>query len=118
MRDDKSRGTTFGMLKWYSRMPKCRICRKKYLVETYARERGYCAGCFRRAVLIETGEWHCAGNFIQENEHPELMGRYEVFRDDECQTHIGRYCTFNEAKRESRNNSTKHPINGGVTRFV
>lgn len=102
------------MRAWYSRLPKCRICRKKYLIETYARDRGYCAGCFKKCIPVEVGTWHCAGNFIQEAEHPELFGKYEVFRDDEHQSHIGRYETFNEAKKAARENATERPLNGAA----
>lgn len=48
---------------------------------------------------IEVGEWLYKGCFIQESIHPKLIGKYEVFKNDEPQTHVGRCYTFNEAKK-------------------
>lgn len=45
------------------------------------------------------GEWLYKGCFIQESEHPQLIGKYEVFKNDEPQSHVGRCYTFTEAKR-------------------
>lgn len=73
-----------------------------------------CPKCHKKAIPIEDGEWHCAGNFIQEAEHPGLSGKFEVFRDDEHQSHIGRYETFNEAKKAARENATERPLNGAA----
>lgn len=47
---------------------------------------------------IEVGEWLYKGCFIQESVHPQLVGKYEVFKNDEPQTHVGRCYTFTEAK--------------------
>ena len=48
---------------------------------------------------IEVGEWLYKGCFIQESTHPQLIGKYEVFKNDEPQTHVGRCHTFTEAKK-------------------
>ena len=48
---------------------------------------------------IEVGEWLYKGCFIQESIHPKLIGKYEVFKNDESQTHVGRCYTFTEAKK-------------------
>jgi len=112
MKGARSIGTTRGMKRWYSRMPKCRECKKTYLVATEAHSRGLCSACFNKAFQIEVGEWYCAGCFIQHSEHRELYGRYEVFQDDEGQTHVGRYATFAEAKKAARENKVDNPLNG------
>jgi hypothetical protein len=48
---------------------------------------------------IEVGEWLYKGCFIQESIHLQLPGKYEVFKNNEEQTHIGRCYTFSEAKK-------------------
>lgn len=48
---------------------------------------------------IELGEWLYKGCFIQESIHPKLVGRYEIFKNDEPQTHVGRCYTFTKAKK-------------------
>jgi len=48
---------------------------------------------------IEVGEWLYKGCFIQESTHPQLIGKYEVFKNDKQQSHVGRCYTFAEAKR-------------------
>jgi hypothetical protein len=48
---------------------------------------------------IEVGEWLYKGCFIQESTHPQLIGKYEVFKNDKPQSHVGRCYTFTEAKR-------------------
>jgi hypothetical protein len=48
---------------------------------------------------IEVAEWLYKGCFIQRSEHPELPGKYEVFKNNENQDHVGRCHTFTEAKR-------------------
>jgi hypothetical protein len=48
---------------------------------------------------IEVGEWMYKGCFIQESTHPKLIGKYEVFKNDKPQTHVGRCYTFIEAKK-------------------
>lgn len=48
---------------------------------------------------IEVGEWLYKGCFIQESEHPKLVGKYEVFKNNEHQTHVGRCHTLIEAKK-------------------
>lgn len=48
---------------------------------------------------IDTQEWLYKGCFIQEFTHPKLIGKYEVFKNDEAQTHIGRAHTLKEAKK-------------------
>lgn len=48
---------------------------------------------------VECDEWLYKGCFIQKSEHPELVGRYEVFKNDERQSHVGRCYTFAEAKK-------------------
>jgi len=47
---------------------------------------------------IEVGEWLYKGCFIQVSEHPKLTGKYEVFKNDKPQSHVGRCYTFTEAK--------------------
>ena len=48
---------------------------------------------------IEVGEWVYMGCIIQEFEHPRLIGKYEVFKKNEEQTHVGRCYTFAKAKK-------------------
>ena len=48
---------------------------------------------------VEAGEWIYMGCFIQESQLPKLVGKYEVFKNDADQTHLGRCCTFREAKK-------------------
>jgi hypothetical protein len=48
---------------------------------------------------IEVDEWLYRGCFIQKSEHPKLMGKYEVFKNNKSQTHVGRCYTFKEAKK-------------------
>ena len=48
---------------------------------------------------IEVDEWIYKGCFIQKSEHPQLKGKYEVFKNNEEQTHIDRCHTFVEAKK-------------------
>jgi len=53
---------------------------------------------------IEVGEWLYKGCFIQESEHPKLIGKYEVFKNNKPQSHVGRCYTFTEAKRLCKEN--------------
>jgi len=53
---------------------------------------------FAKPTQIECSEWLYKGCFISKFEHPKLVGRYEVFKNDEKQTHVGRCYTFEEAK--------------------
>lgn len=53
---------------------------------------------------VEAGEWLYKGCFIQESKHPQLVGNYEVFQNNEFQTHIGRCYTLTEAKILCKNN--------------
>ena len=48
---------------------------------------------------IACGEWLYKGCFIQESEHSKLIGKYEVFKNDKPQSHVGRSYTFGGAKR-------------------
>lgn len=48
---------------------------------------------------IEVGEWLYKGCFIQESQHPRLIGKYVVFKNDETQSHVGRCYTFMDAKK-------------------
>ena len=48
---------------------------------------------------IDADEWLYKGCFIQRSEHPQLVGKYEVFKNDVPQTHVDRCFTFVEAKR-------------------
>jgi hypothetical protein len=52
-----------------------------------------------QVVQIDSEEWLYKGCFIQESEHPQLFGKYEVFKNDKEQTHVGRTKTFSEAKK-------------------
>lgn len=101
----------------YSKVTKCGICREKRLTSLEARDRGYCARCLSKAIQIDPDEWHCNGCFIQKSDHPCLFGRYEVFKDDKYQTHIGRYNTFREAKRAAKENRVTRPINMGYLQY-
>ena len=47
---------------------------------------------------IEVDEWLYKGCFIQKSEHPQLIGKYEVFKNDEPQSYVGRCFIFTEAK--------------------
>lgn len=53
---------------------------------------------------IEVGEWLYRGCFIQESVHPELIGKYEVFKNNESQDHVGRCHKFSEAKKLCEDN--------------
>ena len=48
---------------------------------------------------IESGVWLYKGCFIQESEHPKLIGKYEVFKNNTPQRYVGRCHTFMEAKK-------------------
>ncbi len=48
---------------------------------------------------IDVDEWLYKGCFIQKSEHPKLIGKYEVFKNDKTQSYVGRCHTFAEAKR-------------------
>lgn len=50
-----------------------------------------------KPIQIESQEWWYKGCFIQEFEHPELSGKYEVFKDTDLQEHVGRSKTFEGA---------------------
>ncbi len=49
-------------------------------------------------IQIETDEWLYFGCFIQKNTHPQLIGSYEVFKNNKNQDHVGRCHSFAEAK--------------------
>lgn len=56
-------------------------------------------------VLIETDEWLYKGCFIQKQAvHPKLGGRFEIFKNNTSQTHVGRTYTYVEAKKLCENN--------------
>jgi len=57
-----------------------------------------------KCIQIESGEWLYKGCFIQESVHPRLVGKYEVFKNNKSQSHIGRCYTFTEAKKLCREN--------------
>ena len=50
-------------------------------------------------IQIDPEEWLYKGCFIQRSKHPQLTGNYEVFKNDELQTHVDRCYTFTEAKK-------------------
>lgn len=52
----------------------------------------------KKPEQIEIGTWRYEGCIILQREHPKLMGKYEVFRDNETEDHIGAAYTFKEAK--------------------
>lgn len=52
-----------------------------------------------KPIQIDADEWLHKGCFIQKSEHPQLKGKYEVFKNDELQTHVDRCYTFAEAKK-------------------
>jgi hypothetical protein len=43
----RSEGTTRGMLAWYQTVPRCRRCKKVYLIRSERRQEGVCARCAR-----------------------------------------------------------------------
>jgi len=48
---------------------------------------------------VGTDEWLYRGCFIQkQDKHPELSGKFEVFKNNGKQTHVGRSDTFTGAK--------------------
>jgi hypothetical protein len=53
---------------------------------------------------IEVGEWLYKGCFIQLSVHPQLVGKYVVFKNNEDQDHVGSCYTFVEAKRLCKEN--------------
>ncbi len=112
MRDARSIGTTLGMHRYYSRIPKCKVCKKARLNRVEASERGFCTKCWRRCISIEVDEWYYYGCFIQRSEGPALFGRYEVWKDDESETHIDRFHTLKEAKAACREHAVENPKQG------
>jgi hypothetical protein len=50
-----------------------------------------------KPTAIEVGEWWYKGCFIQEQNHPMLL-KYVVFKDSECQEHVGTSNNFKGAK--------------------
>jgi hypothetical protein len=56
-------------------------------------------------IQIEVGEWLYKGCFIQENTHPKLVGKYQIFKNNKEQTDIGRSHTFTEAKKMCEENT-------------
>ncbi len=48
---------------------------------------------------IECEEWLYKGCFIQKIDHPQISGKYWVFKNDAGQTHVGHSYTFAEAKK-------------------
>jgi len=48
---------------------------------------------------IEIDEWLYKGCFISKFIHPNLYGKYEVFKNNQQQTFIGRTIKFTEAKK-------------------
>lgn len=54
---------------------------------------------------IEAGEWLYKGCFIQKNmPHPQLVGNFVVFKNNQAQDHVGRCFTFAEAKKLCKEN--------------
>lgn len=43
------------------------------------------------------------GHFIVKLEHPKLAGKYEVFKDDDMETHLSRASTIQDAKDDINN---------------
>jgi hypothetical protein len=56
---------------------------------------------------IETDEWIYKGCFIQLFKHPVLFGKYTVFKNNQSQTHIGRFKNIKDAKRACIENECK-----------
>jgi hypothetical protein len=52
-----------------------------------------------KPLQIDSDEWLFKGCFIQRSKHPQLIGNYEVFKNDKGQTHVDRCYTFTEAKK-------------------
>lgn len=61
-----------------------------------------------KPVQIEIGEWLYKGNFIQEQNHPELP-KFRIFGADKEQTHVGTCNTFAQAKNIAELNENKEP---------
>lgn len=68
---------------------------KDKLVKSYLR---HLENTRQAPVQIEVGEWLYKGCFIQEQIHPELL-KYQVFKNDKKQTHVGVCSTFAQAKK-------------------
>jgi hypothetical protein len=58
----------------------------------------------RALKQIEVGEWLYKGCYIQLSQHIELYGKYEVFKNNEDQDHVGRTRNFREAMKMCREN--------------
>lgn len=89
-----------GMPRW------CQI--NSLLVQSYRKGKAMS----KKPYQIECGEWYFHGCYIQEGTHPMLFGKFEVFKDDEKQTHVGRYMKFSEAKKAAIENEVDAPKNG------
>jgi hypothetical protein len=74
---------------------------------------------FYRSVpfQIEIGEWYFKGCFIQKHGFVQLPGKYNVFKDDQSQTHVGFYSNFKEAKKACNDNEVKKPYLG-ILKFI
>jgi hypothetical protein len=57
-----------------------------------------------KPIVIDPDEWLYKGCFIQKSIHPKLIGKYEVFKNNETQDHIDRCITFLEAKKLCEHN--------------
>ena len=100
------------MIRYYSRIPMCKVCKKTRLNQNPSWERKFCQKCWKRCIQIEDGEWYYYGCFIQLSDHPSLYGKYEAWKDDDARTHIGRYDTMKEAKEACRENAVQVPKQG------
>ena len=61
----------------------------------------------KKPKQLDPDEWLYYGCFIQKNEHPDLIGKFEVFKNNKQQTHIGRCNTFNQALKLCEENEYK-----------
>ena len=50
-------------------------------------------------IKTEINEWVYKGFCIQKSIHPKLPGKYEVFKNDKTELHIGRCNTLTECKK-------------------
>lgn len=59
---------------------------------------------FVKPIQLEDGEWLYGGCFIQKNDHPSLIYKYVVFKNNEEQTHIGGAFSKKEAMKLCEDN--------------
>jgi len=63
---------------------------------------------YSRPIQVEDGEWLYKGNFIQKQDHPELL-KYCVFSAKDDRRHIGVSNTWKGAKELCKDNQENYP---------